>query len=103
MNSLAGQADQRQGANLAWAIGELPTLALAIAVAVQWARDDERTARRRDRAADRDGDAELVAYNAMLAALAARGSGRPSGPVGTDSAGHGAGPESTGSGGSGSA
>lgn len=96
-------ADQRRGANLAWAIGELPTLALAIAVAVQWSRDDERTARRRDRAADRDGDAELVAYNAMLAALAARGSDRPSGPVGTDSAGHGAGPESTGSGGSGSA
>jgi putative copper resistance protein D len=65
-------ADQRQGANLAWAIGEAPTLALAAAVAVRWAREDERTARRRDRASARDGDAELEAYNAMLAGLAER-------------------------------
>jgi putative copper resistance protein D len=65
-------ADQRQGANLAWATGELPTLALAVGVAVQWAREDERAARRRDRAAERDGDADLAAYNAMLAQLAER-------------------------------
>lgn len=64
--------DQRQGANLAWAIGEAPTLALAAAVAVRWSREDERIARRTDRAAARDGDADLVAYNAMLADLAAR-------------------------------
>src|SRR5690606_1967655 len=32
----------------------------AIIVAVQWTRDDERTARRHDRQADRDGDAELT-------------------------------------------
>lgn len=63
-------ADQQRGANLAWALGELPTVGLAIAVAVQWAREDERAARRRDRAADRDADAELDAYNAMLARLA---------------------------------
>jgi cytochrome c oxidase assembly factor CtaG len=65
-------ADQQQGAYLAWAIGEAPTLALAAAVAMRWVRDDERTARREDRAAARDGDAELAAYNAMLADLAAR-------------------------------
>ena len=63
-------ADQQQGGGIAWGIGELPTLALAIAVAMAWAKDDERTARRSDRAADRDGDAELNAYNAMLAAKA---------------------------------
>ena len=34
-----------------------------------WTRDDERAARRGDRAADRDGDAELAEYNAMLARL----------------------------------
>ncbi|PWJ55824.1 putative copper resistance protein D [Quadrisphaera granulorum] len=61
-------ADQRTGGAIAWGIGELPTLVLAIVLAVQWSRSDERETRRRDRAADRDGDAELTAYNAMLAA-----------------------------------
>jgi putative copper resistance protein D len=65
-------ADQQAGANLAWAVGEIPTLVLAAVVAVQWSREDERVARRRDRAADRDGDADLAAYNAMLADLAKR-------------------------------
>lgn len=68
-------ADQQQGANLAWAIGEVPTLALAAVVAVRWSREDERTARRKDRAADRDADAALEAYNAMLAGLAAQDAG----------------------------
>lgn len=62
--------DQQHGGAVAWGIGELPTLALAVAVAVAWARDDERTARRRDRRVDRDGDTELEEYNAMLARLA---------------------------------
>jgi hypothetical protein len=39
---------------------------LAIAVAIMWSRSDERESKRRDRQADRDGDAELEAYNAML-------------------------------------
>jgi putative copper resistance protein D len=39
---------------------------------VQWSRSDQRTARRLDRAADRDDDAELAAYNAMLAELSRR-------------------------------
>lgn len=59
-------ADQTRGGAFAWGIGELPTLALAIGVAVMWAKEDTRTARRQDRAADRDEDAELRAYNEML-------------------------------------
>jgi len=61
--------DQQAGGAIAWGISELPMLALAIALAVAWTKDDERTARRRDRAADRDGDAELSEYNTMLARL----------------------------------
>ncbi|PFG40063.1 putative copper resistance protein D [Georgenia soli] len=63
-------ADQEKGGAITWGVGELPTLALAIGVAVAWAKDDTRAARRSDRAADRDHDAELRAYNAMLAARA---------------------------------
>ncbi len=63
-------ADQQFGGGLAWGIGDLPTLAVALIIAIQWARSDDREARRGDRAADRDGDAELVAYNAMLGRLA---------------------------------
>ena len=64
--------DQSAGGGIAWGIGELPTLALALIVAVQWSRSDDKEQRRKDRAADRSGDAELEAYNAMLAAQAER-------------------------------
>jgi cytochrome c oxidase assembly factor CtaG/putative copper export protein len=67
-------ADQREGGAIAWGIGELPTLVLALVVAVQWSRSDEREARRSDRAADRDDDARLAEYNAMLARLGERDS-----------------------------
>jgi cytochrome c oxidase assembly factor CtaG/putative copper export protein len=63
-------ADQQLGGGIAWSIGEIPTVALAITVAVQWSRSDEKESRRRDRHADRTGDAELEAYNARLAAIA---------------------------------
>jgi putative copper resistance protein D len=63
-------ADQRAGGGIAWGIGDIPAIAMAVILAIQWSRADEREARRRDRAADRDGDSELVAYNAMLATLA---------------------------------
>lgn len=63
---------QAIGGSVAWGAGELPVLIAAIIVAIQWARDDERTARRKDRQADRDGDAELTAYNNHLAELAKR-------------------------------
>ena len=41
-----------------------------LALLIQWTRSDRRTATRLDRAADRDDDADLVAYNAMLKQLA---------------------------------
>ncbi|MCV2392930.1 bifunctional copper resistance protein CopD/cytochrome c oxidase assembly protein [Actinotalea sp. M2MS4P-6] len=64
--------DQRTAGAIVWGISELPMLAVAIILAVSWTRADERAAKRRDRAAERDGDAELEAYNAMLAAMAER-------------------------------
>lgn len=62
--------DQQTGGAIAWSIGEIPTLALAIIVAIQWNRHDRREQRRLDRAADRDGDAALNEYNRMLRARA---------------------------------
>lgn len=68
--------DTVNAGGVAWGIGELPALIVMIVVAVQWARSDDREARRRDRQADRAGDVELDAYNARLAALAERDRGR---------------------------
>ncbi|WP_223622955.1 cytochrome c oxidase assembly protein [Microbacterium sp. EST19A] len=64
--------DQYVGGGIAWSIGEIPTLILAITVAIQWSRNDTKVQRRSDRNADRTGDAELEEYNAKLAALAER-------------------------------
>jgi putative copper resistance protein D len=61
--------DQQVGGQLAWSIGEIPVVLLAVAVAMAWRRDEERVAERKDRQADRDHDAELERYNAMLARL----------------------------------
>ncbi|MFF7980130.1 cytochrome c oxidase assembly protein [Streptomyces sp. NPDC007901] len=63
--------DQNTGGGIAWAFSEIPTLLVLMAVLVQWAGSDRRTAARTDRQADRDNDAELLAYNAYLARLAA--------------------------------
>ncbi len=65
-------ADQRTAGAMAWAAGEIPLVVVLIALLVQWARSDDREARRFDRRADADGEAELAAYNAMLAQLAER-------------------------------
>ncbi|MEL4319308.1 cytochrome c oxidase assembly protein [Leifsonia sp. YIM 134122] len=65
-------ADQQLGGGIAWSVGEIPTVALAIAVAIQWSRADERETKRRDRNADRTNEAELEAYNARLEAMAQR-------------------------------
>ena len=43
-----------------------------LALLVQWQRSDRRDSKRLDRAADRDHDADLNAYNAMLAEMARR-------------------------------
>jgi putative copper resistance protein D len=64
--------DQQTGGGIAWSVGEIPTVILAIVVAIQWSRTDDRETKRRDRNADRTGEAELNAYNERLARLAER-------------------------------
>ena len=59
-------ANQQVGGGIAWSIGEIPTIVLAITTVWLWARSDKRERVRIDRAADRDGGAELAAYNEML-------------------------------------
>lgn len=68
-------SDQRTGGGIAWAAGEIPLVLVMIALLIQWRRSDDRTAKRLDRAADRDHDEELAAYNNMLAELARRDAG----------------------------
>jgi putative copper resistance protein D len=65
-------ADQQTGGGIAWSLGEIPTMFLAIVVAVQWSRSDAKESKRRDRDADRTGDAELKAYNERLARMASQ-------------------------------
>ncbi|WP_246256879.1 cytochrome c oxidase assembly protein [Amycolatopsis anabasis] len=65
--------DQRLGGGIAWASGEVPVLLVLIALLVQWARADEREAKRADRRSEATGEADLAAYNAMLKQLAERG------------------------------
>ena len=65
-------ADQRNGGAVAWGVGELPTLILALLVTLAWVRSDAADTKRQDRQADRDDDAELKAYNAHLAAISGR-------------------------------
>ena len=62
-------ADTKFGGQVAWGVSEIPMIFMIIMVALQWSRSDEREAKRRDRQADRDGNAELNAYNERLAAL----------------------------------
>jgi putative copper resistance protein D len=76
--------DQRLGGGIAWAAGEFPLVIVMLALLIQWARSDRRTAKRLDRAAERDDDAELVAYNAMLAQLARGERAQRSGPANPD-------------------
>jgi putative copper resistance protein D len=64
--------DQRLGGGIAWAGGEIPLLIVVIALLAQWARHDERTAKRSDRRIDAGDTDELDAYNAMLAQLSDR-------------------------------
>ncbi|WP_156157735.1 cytochrome c oxidase assembly protein [Demequina pelophila] len=71
-------ADQQYGGQIAWGIGELPVVLLAIGIVFAWRRADAKETRRRDRQAERDDDAELRAYNAMLAQTARRDSGASS-------------------------
>jgi putative copper resistance protein D len=58
--------DQQQGGAIAWGIGELPTIALAIIVSWQWFKSDRRDSVRLDRASNRTGNQDLDSYNQML-------------------------------------
>ncbi|GAA0967866.1 cytochrome c oxidase assembly protein [Actinocorallia libanotica] len=61
--------DLQTGGAIAWGFGEIPTFIVLIAIVVQWAVSDQRLSRRTDRKAERDEDAELARYNAMLTQL----------------------------------
>ncbi|MFI1291947.1 cytochrome c oxidase assembly protein [Streptomyces sp. NPDC020792] len=65
--------DQNAAGGIAWAFSEIPSVLVLLALLFQWYKSEQRQARRKDRAADRDGDKELEAYNAYLASLNARG------------------------------
>ncbi|MFJ5265329.1 cytochrome c oxidase assembly protein [Streptomyces sp. NPDC088387] len=65
-------SDQNAAGGIAWAFSEIPSVLVLIALLFQWYASDQRQAKRQDRAADRDGDKELEAYNAYLASLNAR-------------------------------
>ncbi|MET9712496.1 cytochrome c oxidase assembly protein [Nocardiopsis alba] len=64
-------ADQYAGGGVAWALGEIPTVMVLLALVWQWSRDDERQERRRERHSRRGGsdDADMDAYNDYLAEL----------------------------------
>ncbi|WP_037612805.1 cytochrome c oxidase assembly protein [Streptomyces albus] len=65
-------SDQSAAGGIAWAFSEIPSVIVLVALVFQWYVSEQRTARRRDRRADRDGDQELAAYNAYLASLRTR-------------------------------
>ena len=79
-------ADQRLGGAIAWGATELPMIIVMIALLAQWARSDEREARRSDRQGDRAEDDELDSYNRMLAQLAERDRGASAGRAGGERA-----------------
>ncbi|MER6996034.1 cytochrome c oxidase assembly protein [Streptomyces sp. NPDC000410] len=70
---ISALSDQNAAGGIAWAFSEIPSVLVLIALVFQWYRSEQRQAVRSDRAADRDGDKELEAYNAYLASLQARG------------------------------
>ncbi|WP_233583948.1 cytochrome c oxidase assembly protein [Micromonospora sp. CV4] len=79
--------DQKLGAGIAWAFGELPAVVVMIVLIRQWIRVDQREQARLDRAADRADAAgevdDLARYNAFLAE-AGRGDSDPRSKAGPD-------------------
>lgn len=63
-------SDQHTGGAIAWGAGEFPTVLVALMVVRQWVTTEERVAKRYDRKAMNDDDAELRAYNEQLASMA---------------------------------
>lgn len=64
--------DQQNGGGVAWGIGELPTVVIAVVLSIDWARSDRKLQKRIDRQAERDNFAELDAYNDMLEKMSKR-------------------------------
>ena len=64
--------DQYLGASIGWALCDYPLAVLAAALIWAWVRSDRREAARIDRRHDRDGGADMAAYNAYLQSLAAK-------------------------------
>ncbi|MEW1981355.1 cytochrome c oxidase assembly protein [Citricoccus sp. NPDC079358] len=67
---LSAIADQQIGGAVMWGIGEVPTVLMAVAVAVMWSRTDAKETKRLDRKADLNDEAELKAWNRMYEDLA---------------------------------
>jgi putative copper resistance protein D len=65
-------ADSLTGGQIAWALAEIPSVLVMVVIAIQWSRSDDRESKRNDRQADRDGNAQMNAYNDHLARLAQR-------------------------------
>lgn len=61
-------SDQKAGAAIGWAMGEIPIVVALIATFIQWMRSDAREAKR----ADQRSAVDLAEYNAYLTQLAAR-------------------------------
>ena len=61
-------SDQKAGAAIGWAMGEIPIVVALIATFIQWMRSDAREAKR----ADQRSAVDLAQYNAYLTQLAAR-------------------------------
>ena len=61
-------SDQKSGAAVGWAMGEIPIVVALIATFIQWMRSDAREAKR----ADRRSATDLAQYNAYLQQLADR-------------------------------
>jgi putative copper resistance protein D len=58
-------SDQKMGAAIGWAMGEIPIVIALIATFIQWVRSDAREAKR----ADRRSNTDLAEYNAYLEQL----------------------------------
>lgn len=65
-------ADQNVAGQITWFTGEVPAFIAVVMLAAQWFRSDSRAAAAGDRHEAETGDADLSAYNDMLAQLAAR-------------------------------
>ena len=59
-------ADQKTGAAIGWAMGEIPIIIALVATFIQWMRSDAREAKRADKNSERD----LAEYNDYLSKLA---------------------------------